>query len=65
MEESEKAGSHQESNPELLACAASALLLSYNNRTTTNPRLVSFLHDHCIIKIGLKQKGNVLRVVQP
>ena len=27
--------------------------------------LVSFLHKHDVIKIGQKQKGNVLRVVQP
>ena len=37
IEESEKAGSRQESNPGCLACAASALSLSYNNQTTTNP----------------------------
>ena len=33
----EKAGSHQESNSGHLACAASALPLSYDNWTTTNP----------------------------
>ena len=27
--------------------------------------LVFFLRKHDVIKIGLKQKGNVLRVVQP
>ena len=27
--------------------------------------LVSFLCKHDVIKIGLKQKGNVLRVIQP
>ena len=27
--------------------------------------MVSFLLKHDIIEIGLKQKGNVLRVVQP
>ena len=37
IEESEKASSHQKSNPRHLACAASALTLSYNNRTTTSP----------------------------
>ena len=37
IEESEKAGSHWESNPGHLACAASALPLSYDNRTTTSP----------------------------
>ena len=31
IEESEKAGSHQESNPVHLACATSALPLSYDN----------------------------------
>ena len=36
IEESEKAGSHRESNPGHLACAASALPLSYNNQTTTS-----------------------------
>ena len=37
IEESEKAGSRWESNPGHLACAASALPLSYDNRTTTSP----------------------------
>ena len=37
IEESEKAGSRRESNPGHLACAASALPLSYDNRTTTSP----------------------------
>ena len=37
IEESEKAGSHQESNPGYLACAVSALPLSYDNQTTTSP----------------------------
>ena len=37
IEESEKAGSRRESNPGNLACAASALPLSYDNRTTTSP----------------------------
>ena len=27
--------------------------------------LVSFLCNHDVIEIGLKQKGNVLRIVQP
>ena len=35
--ESEKAGSRRESNPGHLAYAASALPLSYDNRTTTSP----------------------------
>ena len=34
---SEKADSHQELNPGHLACAASTLPLSYDNRTTTSP----------------------------
>ena len=37
IEESEKAGSRRESNPGHPACAASALPLSYDNRTTTTP----------------------------
>ena len=37
IEESEKAGSRRESNPGHLACAASTLPLSYDNRTTTSP----------------------------
>ena len=37
IEESEKAGSCRESNPGHLACAASALPLSYDNRTATSP----------------------------
>ena len=37
VEKSEKAGSRRELNPGHLTCAASALPLSYDNRTTTNP----------------------------
>ena len=37
IEESEKADSRQESNPGHMACAASALPLSYDNQTTTSP----------------------------
>ena len=37
IEESEKAGSRWELNPGHLACAASALPLSYDNWTTANP----------------------------
>ena len=37
IEESENAGSRRESNPGHLARAASALPLSYDNRTTTSP----------------------------
>ena len=53
MEESEKAGSHRESHPELLACAASALLLimSYDNRTTTNPHNPQYI---CTTQVVLK-----------
>ena len=36
IEKSEKAGSRRESNPGHLAWAASALILSYNDQTTTN-----------------------------
>ena len=39
--------------------------LSRNANCTRVESLVSFLRKHDIIKIGLKQKGNVLRVVQP
>ena len=37
IEESEKAGSCRKTNPGHLACAASALPLSHDSRTTTNP----------------------------
>ena len=37
IEESEKTGSRRESNSGHLACAASALPLSYGNQTTTSP----------------------------
>ena len=37
IEESEKAGNCQESNPGHLACAASALPLSHDSQTTTSP----------------------------
>ena len=37
IEENEKAGSHRESNPGHLACAASTVPLSYDNQTTTSP----------------------------
>ena len=37
IKESEKAGSHQQLNPGHLACAANALPLSYDNRTTSSP----------------------------
>ena len=37
IEESEKAGSHWEYNPGHLACAASALPLSYNNWNSPPP----------------------------
>ena len=51
IEESEKAGSHQESHPGHLAFAAGALPLSYDNRTTTSPHNPLYvLHRY----IGLK-----------
>ena len=37
IEESEKASTHEQSNPGLLACAVSTLPLSYDNWTTTSP----------------------------
>ena len=40
IEESEKSGSHQESNSGYLACAASALPLSYDNWKATSPLYV-------------------------
>ena len=50
-----KAGSHQESNPGHLACAASALPLSHDNWTTTNPhnplQSSTVLYRHCKITI--------------
>ena len=39
--------------------------LSRNANYTRVETLVSFLRKHDIIKIGLKQKGNVLHVVRP
>ena len=42
IEESEKAGSQWESNPGHLACVASALPLSYDNRTTGGTSQVSW-----------------------
>ena len=39
--------------------------LSRNANIYRGESLVSFLRKHDVIKIGLKQKGNVLRVVQP
>ena len=56
IEESEKAGSRRESNPGHLACAASALSLSYNNWTTTSrhngirrePILSGFSQSKCL-----------------
>ena len=50
IEESEKAVSCRESNPGHLACAASALPLSYDNRTTTGPPQSSI----CTAQVGLK-----------
>ena len=39
--------------------------LSWNTNMYHRESLVSFLHKQDIIEIGLTQKGNVLRVVQP
>ena len=39
--------------------------LSWNANMYRAESLVSFLRKHDVIKIGPKQKGNVLRVVQP
>ena len=39
--------------------------LSWNVNMYRAESLVSFLRKHDVIKIGLKQKGNVLQVVQP
>ena len=39
--------------------------LSWNANMYRVESLVSFLRKHDVIKIGLKQKGNVLRVIQP
>ena len=39
--------------------------LSQNTNMYHRESLVFFLCKHDVIKIGLKQKGNVLRVVQP
>ena len=41
------------------------LRLSWNTNMYRRESLVSFLHKHDIIEIGLTQKGNVLGVVQP
>ena len=39
--------------------------LSWNPNMYHRESLVSFLRKHDVIKIGLKQKGNILHVVQP
>ena len=51
MEESEKPSSRRESNPGHLACAASALTLSYNNRTTTSPHNPLYVLAQVITKM--------------
>ena len=53
--------------PYLRYCLSSSLVprLSRNAKMYRGESLVSFLRKHDVIKIGLKQKGNVLRVVQP
>ena len=50
IEESEKAGSHWELNPGHLACAASALPLSYDNRKTTHPQQSSIYTAQVVLK---------------
>ena len=47
IEESEKAGSHWEYNPGHLACAASALPLSYNNWHSPPPPSPTILYIYC------------------
>ena len=37
--------------------------LSWNANLYHTESLVSFLHKHDVIKIGQKQKGNILRIV--
>jgi len=39
--------------------------LSWNANMYRAESLVSFLRKHDVIKIGLKQKGNILHVVLP
>ena len=53
--------------PYIRYCLSSSLVprLSRNAKMYRGESLVSFLRKHDVIKIGLKQKGNVLRVVQP
>ena len=50
IEESEKASSRRELNPGHLACAASALPLTYDNQTTTSPyKSLPLYTDWCYI----------------
>ena len=46
-------------------CTSFVPRLSWNANMYHWESLVSFLRKHDVIKIGLKQKGNVLHVVQP
>ena len=56
MEESQKVSSHWESNPGHLACAASALPLSYDNWTTTNPHNPQYVGVYmcCVVLVCKK-----------
>ena len=46
-------------------CVSLVPRLSQNANMYRVESLVSFLHKHDVIKIGPKQKGNVLHIVQP
>ena len=50
IEGGEKDGSHQESNPGHLTCAASVLPLSYDNQTTISPH--NPLYHKYYIRVG-------------
>ena len=56
-----------ESRPRLAVYNINSLVprFSWNANMYRTESLVSFLRKHDVIKIGPKQKGNVLRVVQP
>ena len=77
MEESEKAGSRRKSNPGHLACAASALPLSYDNRKTTSTSPSSIYtaqvvlkclsltpgsHSICAVRTPLGADGKILSI---
>ena len=50
IEESEKAGSHPELSTGHLACATSALTLSYDNWTTTSPHNPLYVLAQVVLK---------------